>query len=174
MPPPLATLAKGQEAPPMISLRLRVWDRILSILFMLIAVFVFAHTYSFEYPRGAGAMVDIALFPRFLAILLFVLGLLLLLKKPSAKEEKATITKEKTLILLYVGLILYTAFLSKLGFLLASFLWILFVILIVGERKWWIILLTAFFGPVLGYYIFQVRLGIPLPEGVLFSIQEFF
>lgn len=163
-----------RRRPAMISLKLRVWDRILSILFMLIAIFVFIHTYSFEYPRGGGAMVDIALFPRFLAVLLFVLGLLLLLKKQPEKKEKSSITKEKQLILLYIGLILYTALLNKLGFLLDSFLWISFVALIVGERKWWVILLTAFLGPALGYYIFQIHLGIPLPEGSLFSIQGLF
>ena len=141
---------------------------------MLIAVLVFIVTYFFEYPKGGGAMVDIALFPRFLAALLFVLGLLLLLKKPPEKKEQTSITKEKKLILLYVGFILYTALLNNLGFLIDSFLLVSFVALLVGERKWWIILLTAILGPVLGYYIFKIHLGIPLPEGSLFSIQGLF
>lgn len=158
----------------MISLKIRVWDRILSVFFMLVAVFVFIYTYSLEYPRGGGAMVDIALFPRFLAVLLFVLGLLLLFKKAPEKEEKDSITKEGKLVLIYIGLIGYTALLNRLGFLLDSFLWIIFVSLVVGERKWWIIFLTSSLAPVFGYYIFQVRLGVPLPEGSLFSIQGLF
>jgi len=106
--------------------------------------------------------------------LLFVLGLLLLFKKAPEKEEKASITKEGKLVLIYIGLIAYTALLNRLGFLLDSFLWIIFVSLVVGERKWWIILLTSLLAPAFGYYIFQIRLGVPLPEGTLFSIQGLF
>ena len=115
-------------------------------------------------------MVNIALFPRFLAVPLFVLGLLLLFKRQTTEDEKTSITKEKKLVALYIGLVFYTHLLDKLGFLADTFLWVAYVGLLVGERKWWVILLTALLGPALGYYVFQVRLGVPLPEGSLLRI----
>ena len=154
----------------MIFIRLKIWDRAVGIFLMLLSILIYVHTYWFQYPRGGGAMVNIALFPRFLGVLLFVLGLLLLLKRQTKEDEKTSITKEKKLVALYIGLISYTYLLDKLGFLADTFLWVAYVGLLVGERKWWVILLTALLGPALGYYIFQVQLGVPLPEGSLFRI----
>ena len=154
----------------MIFIRLKVWDRAVGIFLMLFSIFIYVHTYSFDYPRGGGAMVNIALFPRFLAVPLFVLGLLLLFKRQTTEDEKTSITKEKKLVALYIGLVLYTYLLDKLGFLVDTFLWVAYVGLLVGERKWWVILLTALLGPALGYYVFQVQLGVPLPEGSLLRI----
>jgi hypothetical protein len=154
----------------MIFIRLKVWDRAVGIFLMLLSIFIYVHTYSFDYPRGGGAMVNIALFPRFLAVPLFVLGLLLLFKRQTTEDEKTSITKEKKLVALYIGLVLYTYLLDKLGFLADTFLWVAYVGLLVGERKWWVILLTALLGPALGYYVFQVQLGVPLPEGSLLRI----
>ena len=147
--------------------QMRVLDRVLGIFLMLSSLFIYAYTYIFDYPKGSGYMVDIAFFPRFLAVVLFILGLLLLLKRPAIVEEGASITKRKKLIAMYLSFIFYTLALDKLGFLVDTFLWLFFMSWLVGERKVWIILLTAFLATAMGYYLFSVILGVPLSEGRL-------
>jgi presenilin-like A22 family membrane protease len=154
----------------MFSIRLKFWDRILGILLTIFSAAAFYYTGTFDYPKGGGAMVDIALFPRFLLIILFGLGVLLTFQKRTDPEETTTVSKVKKLLLLYLGIVIFTLALPRFGFILSSILWIGYICLLVGERKWWIILLASVLGPVLGYYIFQVKLGIPLPEGSIIDI----
>ena len=149
--------------------QIRVLDRILGIFLMLSSIFMYAYTYSFDYPKGSGHMVDIAFFPRFLAVVLFILGFLLLLKSPAGVEERTSITKGKKLIAIYISFLAYTFLLNRLGFLIDTFLWVAFMSWLVGERKVWIILLAAFLGTAMGYYLFSVVLGVPLPEGRLLN-----
>jgi putative tricarboxylic transport membrane protein len=154
----------------MLSFHMRILDRVLGIFLMLSSLFLYAYTYTFDYPKGSGYMVDIAFFPRFLAVVLFILGLLLLLKRPAIVEEGASITKGKKLIAMYLSFIFYTLALDKLGFLVDTFLWVFFMSWLVGERKVWIILLTAFLATAIGYYLFSVILGVPLSEGRLLNL----
>ncbi|NIS59590.1 MAG: hypothetical protein GTO13_02460 [Proteobacteria bacterium] len=149
--------------------QIRVLDRILGIFLMLCSVFMYVYTYTFDYPKGSGHMVDIAFFPRFLAVVLFILGFLLLLKRSAGMEERSSITKGKKLISIYISFLAYTFLLNRLGFLLDTFLWVAFMGWVVGERKVWIILLTAILATSMGYYLFSVVLGVPLPEGRLLN-----
>ena len=41
---------------------------------------------------------------------------------------------------------------------------------LVGERKGWVIFLTAFLGTGITYYLFWIVLGVPLPEGRLMPL----
>ena len=147
--------------------QMRILDRLLGIFLMLSSLFIYGYTYTFDYPKGSGYMVDIAFFPRFLAVMLFILGLFSLLKRPAEMEERTSITKGKKLIAMYLSFIFYTLALDKLGFLVDTFLWVFFMSWLVGERKVWIILLTAFLATAMGYYLFSVILGVPLSEGRL-------
>ncbi len=149
--------------------QIRVLDRILGIFLMLSSIFMYVYTYTFDYPKGGGYMVDIAFFPRFLSVVLFILGSLLLLKRPAGVGERASIIKGKKLISIYISFLAYTFLLNRLGFLIDTFLWVAFMSWLVGERKVWIILLTAFLGTAVGYYLFSVVLGVPLPEGRLLN-----
>lgn len=147
--------------------QIRVLDRLLGIFLMLSSLFIYGYTYTFDYPKGGGLMVNIAFFPRFLAVVLFILSIPLLVKKPIKFDEKVSITKEKKLISIYLSFIVYTLALDKLGFLVDTFLWVLFMSWLVGERKVWVIFLTAFLGTGITYYLFWIVLGVPLPEGRL-------
>lgn len=149
--------------------QMRFLDRALGVSLILLSVFLYLYTYVFDYPKGSGYMVDIAFFPRFLAVVLFILGFILLLKRPTGMEERASITKGKKLIAMYLSFIFYTLALDKLGFLVDTFLWVAFMSWLVGERKVWIMLLTAFLATAMGYYLFSVILGVPLSEGRLFD-----
>ncbi len=149
--------------------QIRVLDRILGIFLMLSSLFMYAYTYTFDYPKGGGYMVDIAFFPRFLSVVLFILGSLLLLIRPAGVGKRASITKGKKLISIYISFLGYTFLLDWLGFLIDTFLWVAFMSWLVGERRGWVIFLTAFLGTAAGYYLFSVVLGVPLPEGRLLN-----
>ena len=98
--------------------QMRVLDRLLGIFLMLSSLFIYGYTYTFDYPKGGGPMVNIAFFPRFLAVVLFILSIPLLVKKPIKFDEKVSITKEKKLISIYLSFIVYTLLLSTLGFMI--------------------------------------------------------
>ncbi len=150
--------------------RLRALDRGLAIFLMLLSVLIYAHTYSFDYPRGGGPMVDIAFFPRFLAVALFILSLILLLRGRAGKEEMVSAAKGRTLLPIYISFFFYIFLLNKLGFIVDTFLWLSLMGWLVGERKGWVILLTASLGTGIGYYLFWVVLEVPLPEGRLLPL----
>lgn len=150
--------------------QMRFLDRALGVSLMLLSVFLYLYTYAFDYPKGGGYMVDIAFFPRFLAVVLFILGFILVLKRPTGMEERASMTKVKKLIAMYLSFIFYTLALDKLGFLFDTFLWVAFMSWLVGERNVWIMLLTAFLATAMGYYLFSVILGVPLSEGRLLNV----
>jgi hypothetical protein len=142
-------------------------DRILGVFLIFFSIFIYAYTYTFDYPKGGGVMVNIAFFPRFLAVALFILGIPLIIKKSSEADEDVFITKEVRLISIYLSFIVYTLLLNILGFLIDTFFWVVCMTWIVGERKGWVIFLTAFLGTGIAYYLFWTVLGVPLPEGSL-------
>ncbi|MBW1696812.1 MAG: tripartite tricarboxylate transporter TctB family protein [Deltaproteobacteria bacterium] len=145
--------------------RMQSLDRALGIFLIFFSIFIYVYTYSFDYPRGGGIMVNIAFFPRFLAALLFILSIPLVVKKPDQEDERISIAKEAKLISIYLSFIGYTLLLNTLGFLIDTLIWVGYMTWLVGERKGWVIFITAFLGTGVAYFLFWTILGVPLPEG---------
>ena len=61
----------------------------------------------------------------------------------------------------------YSLFLSRLGFLLATFFLMVFLLRTSGPLKWWVTLLIALLTSVLTYWVFGVWLSVPFPRGLL-------
>jgi len=79
-------------------------------------------------------------------------------------EEKAN-TKDLALVL--VSLFLYAIFLERLGFLLSTAAFIIFILKVIEKKRWYIALSFASVTTVLIYVVFNLWLDSNLPRGIL-------
>ena len=64
-------------------------------------------------------------------------------------------------------LVLFVALVAPLGLYVASALFIIVFMGVVGTSRWWSILLTAAIVPVICFWIFELQVRVPLPKGPL-------
>lgn len=114
-------------------------------------------------------------YPKFLAVCIAILGLMLagrsylrIRRDPQKKDEKRLNGRE----LLYAGLLagtflLYTLSVKPLGYMLATFLFFNVFMLIYGERIWWRMLIVSLVFSVGVYFLFEKVFYIMLPNGIL-------
>ena len=145
-------------------------DRISAIFFLALSLFVCGHALqidigSLQQPGpgllvfGAGAVVG---------LLAFWLLIHSLIAKQSRNDgaEGSPLGKGRFL-LLCASLFLYALAASRLGFLIATFLFIVFVFRLVESAPWWRTLLTAALITAGNYLLFASWLGLSLPKGIL-------
>ena len=86
-------------------------------------------------------------------------------------QEKLTFWKEKgswkKILLSFLGLLFYIIFLDPLGYLLATFFFLLYLMKFVGEKKIWVALSVALLGSAISYLLFAAGLGVLLPQGLI-------
>jgi putative tricarboxylic transport membrane protein len=107
---------------------------------------------------GAGAGIGL------LALAVFIRTFL---SKPSvdaAPDEKSV--RRVKFLLICTSLFVYAAAISWLGFVVSTFLFVLFLLRTVQAEKWWRSLLKALLITAGNYLVFVVWLGIHLPGGV--------
>jgi putative tricarboxylic transport membrane protein len=80
--------------------------------------------------------------------------------------EPHSALKSVKLLMLCISLFVYALAVNRLGFILSTFLFILFVLRLVEAKKWWRTLLEATLITAGNYLIFVVWLGLSLPAGV--------
>jgi len=66
-----------------------------------------------------------------------------------------------------VGLTFYAAVFERLGFLIASSVFVALLLLLYGERRWLVVLVVAVGAAGATYIVFARWLGVPLPPGLL-------
>jgi putative tricarboxylic transport membrane protein len=116
---------------------------------------------------------DAGLFPLLTACLMFVFGVILLFdeivktrgKKEAQKEIWPRGTNVRNIIFALVGLIGYAVILQPLGYLLATFLCMVFFFKFIYPQKWNVSLLGAVVTVLLSYLVFHIWLQCELPDG---------
>jgi putative tricarboxylic transport membrane protein len=99
------------------------------------------------------------------------MALCLLMQSFISKEKgeealkPSTALKSGKLIMLCISLFVYTFAVNRLGFILSTFLFVLFVLRLVEAKKWWRVLLEATLITAGNYLVFVVWLGLSLPVG---------
>ncbi len=110
------------------------------------------------------------------AMVLVVLSLVDLLgtltgKGSASPEEKETPmwsgVRWQKILLVFVAVSVYVYFLNRAGFLLSTFLLMLFLFKAVEPTRWWVAILSSIVTTTLSYAIFSRWLGVPFPGGVL-------
>ena len=79
--------------------------------------------------------------------------------------EHRSALKSGKLSMLCISLFVYIIAVNRLGFVLSTFLFVIFILRLVESKKWWRTLLEATLITIGNYLIFAVWLGLGLPLG---------
>jgi putative tricarboxylic transport membrane protein len=139
-------------------------------LIVLLGIYVYWTSSGFGLKGLSPDPLGPAFYPKMLGIGFIVLGLLLIILSTRIKEE-ATLKERffnsgnmKILIIIGLG-ILYYLTLLKIGFIIATALFIIAIMIVTGERLWWKIGLTSLFVSFGLFFLFSKILKIMLPLG---------
>lgn len=128
--------------------------------------------FSLRMPIGTFRAAGSGLFPLGLGILLMGLSILLLAKayvqrKPlSEKKPRSEVPRSAKQVIFFIGaIVLATLFLKHLGYPLMSFLLLVALLRILGERRWAYNLSLSLLTATGTYFLFVLWLQIPLPKG---------
>ena len=150
-------------------------DIIACLCYIILAVIVYTQT--FDMPQAAGK------FPRFLSVLLIIFSVLLIIvtilrrRKYNVKEmnqnkhefenNDSHSFKYLEILSIYVIITGYIFLWDKLGYLLTSTLALFCLMLVMGERKIFRLVVTPAGITVIIYYVFHYFLKVPIPGGIL-------
>jgi putative tricarboxylic transport membrane protein len=151
---------------------MKKWNIITAILLVFMIGGIFYATK--DYPKVIEGALGPGEWPRFLAILMAIFTLLLLIgtfiQKPNGVKKKDPIQFDsggvKRVFVIIGTLLLFVFMLQILGFLISSFIFIVLVMLVMGERrvKW---LLGTSFGITFGIWVvFELLLKLMLPRPI--------
>lgn len=150
-------------------------DAILGIFFILFSliglIFIVPHqTFSFGYEAGLSP----AFFPNAILVVLCGLSIMLVLTNLLSQHKtkpRQVFDTESYINFIWVCLITFGSCLGLyyFGFLVVSPLVIVATMLLMGEKKWSLILTIGIVCPFVIYLIFATLLKKPLPVGILFS-----
>jgi len=150
---------------------MKMHHRVGSIFWLIIGVYTVISAYRlgigiFRRP-GPGFIFFLA------SLLLIILSIIdLFIGKPKANrgEEFEPIwlgVRWQKVILVLSGLIAYAYLFDKLGFLLSTFLLMIFLFKAVEPTKWWTSILSSLITILISYCIFNLWLKVPFPTGFL-------
>jgi len=142
-----------------------------SIFWVAIGIFIVIQAYllrlgSFHQP-GPGFIFFLA------GLILTVLSIIDLIvaffeKSKIEKAEKVWAGVQWGRVLLVLGVLsAYLIFINALGFLVSTFLLMVFLFKGIEPTKWWIAVISALVATLVAYCLFRVWLGVPFPRGLL-------
>jgi len=158
--------------------QLRSWimkkrNLILGIILLTLAIATLIETRKL--PIGSLSSPQAGFFPLVLAIILGILSLVFLRQTIRGKDEGkappwASGGGLGHLILTVGVLFLYGFSFEPLGYLISTFLLIIFLVGAPGRKKWWVVITVALLSTAVSYLLFDTLLEASLPKGILGSI----
>ena len=156
--------------------RLKKSDRYTSVFWGFFGLYI-----AFEgFQLGMGTLRNpkSGFFVFWLGIILLGLSVFLFVRS-FARSTPGEVGEQKDLgwlrgIILMSGLLVYIFAFKWLGFLLSTFLLLIFLFKGLHPQKWWVALTLAVVAIVFSYVIFGVLLELRFPEGVLKSVLGWF
>jgi putative tricarboxylic transport membrane protein len=139
-----------------------------SILFLVLALGAFIE--SMKLPFGRVSAPAAGFFPAVLAVLLALASLFAFVEALRGSHEGAVQGESLTWrkIVLTLGALLVFGFVfERLGYLLATFLFIIFLLRAVERQSWSLAVSVALSASLVSYVVFGLLLGTPLPPGFL-------
>lgn len=113
--------------------------------------------------------------PGFLAFLtgggLMILSLVILLKawrlsKPLSTQRGIEVPRLRNIVFFSLGVVAYAYMLDHLGYLVATLLFMAFLLRAIYPQRWWVIVLGSIGSDVISYLMFSTWLKIDLPIGI--------
>lgn len=149
-------------------------DIVAAICLLLVSFLVF--WISKDFPSSKTG-IGVSTFPKLLAGLLIIFCIVIIIQaiKNSSFSKKEPTFKEfkkghKLIIAVIIILIIYIQMLEVLGFILSSFLLLITLMFIFGERRKIILLLVPLLFSVILYLVFSKMAMVFLPEGIIENI----
>ena len=139
-----------------------------SILFLLLALGAFIE--SMKLPFGRISAPAAGFFPTILAVLLALTSLFIFVDALRGSHDGAAQgepLKWKKILLTLGSLLVFGLVFERLGYLLVTFLFILFLLRAVERQSWRLALSVALSASLVSYIVFGLLLGTPLPAGLL-------
>jgi putative tricarboxylic transport membrane protein len=127
---------------------------------------------SFKYGDIRGGVPNAGLFPFLAGCLLMILSLTAFFSAMTAKEEGKRETffpqanSLKKLLILMSSLIAYEFSLALLGFIITTFLFMMFLLRFIEPQKWTMVVSASILTTAFSYIIFQLFLKVQLPHGI--------
>ena len=152
-----------------------IGDRISSLFALLLALYVLKE--GIGYDIGGLHHPGPGFFPLFGGLVLGLFSVILFLRsvlvesKPVDSKVKDETGKPLLLIYAVVGLVVYTFILEPVGYILSTFLLLVFFLKLFEQKRWWVEIVTAGIISSASYILFAVLLKSELPEGIL---EQFF
>jgi putative tricarboxylic transport membrane protein len=152
----------------MANLTMKKADIIAAVIVIPICLYVFYESEKWPIPALLGRPFII---PRGVATFLLITALLLLYRalkgralELEKKLEGADLQRVAGAAVLTFG---YLFVVERIGFFITTFSYMLLFALVLGERRWFHLLLFAVLVPVVAYTLFSTTLHVPLPRGWL-------
>ena len=134
---------------------------VIALLFMII---------SFSYEIGTIGSPQGGFFPFVASIIIFILSLYLFIStKPATEQTSQTggMTGLKRICLFIIVTLIYAVFLERLGFLLSTYIYMIFLLKVMGQPGWRFAVLFSLISVIFCWVCFQKWLGVPLPTGII-------
>lgn len=149
-------------------------DIVAAICLLLVSLLVF--WISKDFPSSKTG-IGVSTFPKLLAGLLIIFSIVIIIQaiKNSSFSKKEPTFKEfkkghKLIVAVIIILIIYIQMLEVLGFILSSFLLLITLMFVFGERRKIILLLVPLLFSVILYLVFSKMAMVFLPEGIIENI----
>lgn len=141
-----------------------------SIVLLALAITILVN--AGRLPFGSLWAPEAGFFPVILGSLLAILSLSLLVQAMKGKQEEAFLFDMASgrwdkIVLTVGGLLAFTLFVERLGYIICSFLLVAFLLRVVEPQKWWLTIVVAFFSSLVAYLVFGSWLDTPLPKGII-------
>lgn len=141
-------------------------DLVVSICMYGVSVLVFVLTSSFR-PSIDGSLGP-AVWPRILAVLLFVVATIQLINVLRGKvKTEVHIDNPKEVVIACVLIVAYGLLLKPVGYIVMTAILLISLLWLFHERKPLVMILTPVIVIALSYYLFHSLLRVPLPDGIL-------
>jgi len=142
-------------------------DKITGVWWLFFGLLLTIESYRLD--LGSLRRPDSGLYPFIIGILLVSFSLVLLIKSILRAPEEAKKTQNvnlRNIILCLISLFFYALIFEWLGFILSTFLLILFLLKIIEKKGWIMVVITALLTSVISYLFFDKFLHAALPRGI--------
>lgn len=139
-----------------------------SIVFLVVGLGAFIE--SMKLPFGRISAPAAGFFPAVLAVLLALASLFIFVEALRGSHDGAVQREPltwKKIVLTLGSLLVFGLVFERLGYLLATFLFIIFLLRAVERQSWGLALSVALSTSIASYVVFGLLLGTPLPAGFL-------
>ncbi|GAB6152143.1 hypothetical protein JCM17380_08930 [Desulfosporosinus burensis] len=145
---------------------------LIALVFLCLAIYMYTETS--HYPAPPEGMLGPAFFPRFIALTMGILALTLLAISVITKDKsRANLTEDidgKKSLIFIIGMVLYVALLEPLGFIISSFIFMSFLVMLMQNFAKQALLKSITLSLVCVsavYYLFGEVFEVALPTGIL-------